>query len=119
MQKVRRTCLTLPVFPYFENIPCTPIADMNSRFAISCQKSARSCTKQTYVYPRWRLKAKGKGKASDDANKASDLYVVRSPEFGSRYKSAWENPPPLTTTPLMPHFDDGMGSRNINTGTTA
>ena len=31
MQKVRRTCLTLPVFPYFENIPWVPIADMNSR----------------------------------------------------------------------------------------
>ena len=64
-------------------------------------------------------KAKGKGKTSDDANKAFDLHVVCSPEFGSRYKSAWENPPPHTTTPLMPHFDDGMESRNINTGTTA
>ena len=59
------------------------------------------------------------GKASDDANKASDLHVVCSPVFGSRYKSVWENLPPHTTTPLMPHFDDGMESRNINTGTTA
>ena len=64
-------------------------------------------------------KAKGKGKTSDDANKAFDLHVVCSPEFGSRYKSAWENPPPHTTTPLMPHFDDGLESRNMNMGSTA
>ena len=64
-------------------------------------------------------KAKGKGKASDDANKASDLLVVCSPEFEPRYNSAWENPPPHTTTPLIPHFDDGMELHNINTGTTA
>ena len=29
--------------------------------------------------------SKGKGKASDDANKASNLYAVYSPEFDSRY----------------------------------
>ena len=63
-------------------------------------------------------KANGKRKAPDYANKASNLHVVCSPECGSRYESAWENPP-HTTTPLMPHFDDGMELRYINTGSPA
>ena len=51
MQKVRRTSLTLPVFPYFENIPCAPIADMNSRsryLARNQQEAVRS--RRTFIH---------------------------------------------------------------------
>ena len=84
MQKVRRTCLRLPVFPYFENIPWVPIADMNSRSRYldrNQQEGVRS--RRRFIHDG--VKRQGKGKVSDDANKASSLHVVCSPEFGSRY----------------------------------